>query len=844
MATLENRLKSDAKKRGVNFDLLRATILRSVYVEQWKNGAVRDVVGFLNDQVLPDLTDQIQRKLGKYQQGTPLEVERLKDVLVAVRDTVGDGLNVKVKDLLESKMLDLTKSEARWQVSALKKATESFGFDFKLPSGAVLKEIVSDRAPIGATIKEHLSHLSESATQEISRQLKIGVAMGESTDTLVSRVTGTPGAGFEDGVSQKVRRGVAATVRTSTNYVVNQAREETMRQNSDVVGKVKLVATLDDRTTLVCAARDGEVYPINEGPRPPFHPNCRTMVVPITKSAKELGLEGVLKEGDTSKLARESMNGEVPADVTYEEWLADQPEDVQRTVLGPARQELWKAGKVGLKDLVNDRQQVISLAELDARTGTPPEVPEVPEPPVPEADTPEQNERRLREAEAEARRREEEERLRRAEEERRLREAAEREALLRAQALEAQRELEAKLREAEEQKRAQEAASTPEAQEVKRYGEKLSQQFAEYKEKPVDASALREQLYKPETYTVKYGGKEELVERRPQGVAVYTPTAAEYNAVSEAVKLSKPTEEVFTKEDQKTLKAKVAEELQRADEKYKLQVNLGSTSYKNAKADIENRELAKAVCAKLGTRESTADRIVILNSAQTIPLKDRAAFIHTAAEVYDSYPPDITKVTPNVRLGASDAVAHATSSFEAVYSNNNDFTPFGRSTGDARGTVTFSQANVRKLGMKGCEAASAFSYQQNFLATPGARGTLHHEIGHTYHYKLEWGNDRTTADEPLSDHLLGPVHELLKTPGNTPSTYAKTNRKEAFAESWARVMVTPPKYWTKVDLKFTAYTARALKQRGLDYSFLRERLHSFTNVPADVREAFPDFNWK
>ena len=45
-----------------------------------------------------------------------------------------------------------------------------------------------------------------------------------------------------------------------------------------------MVATLDSRTSSVCRSLDGRVFPVDSGPRPPFHINCRTSFVLVLKA--------------------------------------------------------------------------------------------------------------------------------------------------------------------------------------------------------------------------------------------------------------------------------------------------------------------------------------------------------------------------------------------------------------------------------------------------------------------------------------------------------------------------------------------------------------------------------
>lgn len=70
-------------------------------------------------------------------------------------------------------------------------------------------------------------------------------------------------------------------VRTSTFAVASQAREEAYRANEDIIRGVIICAVLDGRTTNYCKSMDGTIFKLDEGPRPPFHPRCRTMQLQV-----------------------------------------------------------------------------------------------------------------------------------------------------------------------------------------------------------------------------------------------------------------------------------------------------------------------------------------------------------------------------------------------------------------------------------------------------------------------------------------------------------------------------------------------------------------------------------
>lgn len=358
----------------VNQRLLTQSVNRWVYMERFKGGVALKVRRFLDRELFPDLTGRLAERLERIgdrggEDFGPLMTDRLSGVTTMIGDVVKPKVTGELRELIEEELGGLAVSEARWQVATMRKVTEAFGLDYAMPSPSILRSIVTSRAPIGKTIEEHLEGISNFARDEVASQLRIGIAQGESVGRMITRVRGTLEANYADGIYEKVRGGVEAVVRTSTNFVVNQAREQTMAENADIVDRVQLVATLDTRTSPICRARDGEVYPVNEGPRPPFHPNCRTMAVPVTKSWDDLGLGDRFKKGDPQFDLRESIDGEVAGDITYEDWLGQQPKARQLEILGPARYDLWKREGLSLKDMIDTRGRTLTLDELDELTG-------------------------------------------------------------------------------------------------------------------------------------------------------------------------------------------------------------------------------------------------------------------------------------------------------------------------------------------------------------------------------------------------------------------------------------------------------------------------------------------
>lgn len=105
-------------------------------------------------------------------------------------------------------------------------------------------------------------------------------------------------------------------VRTEIAHAVETANLDEYEELG--VQEYQFIATLDDRTSEICAALDGEHFPIEaaeEGVNyPPMHPNCRSTTVPY--------IEGGLE----SRIARDLSTGKsylMDRFETYEEWAEE-----------------------------------------------------------------------------------------------------------------------------------------------------------------------------------------------------------------------------------------------------------------------------------------------------------------------------------------------------------------------------------------------------------------------------------------------------------------------------------------------------------------------------------------
>ena len=338
---------------SVNWKMKDRVIRHSVYIQGLAKAEQAKLARFLDRRLLPDLRRQVQDALAGSIPGLiPPSAQRLQDLDAAIGGLLRTHLGTAGSDLSKA-LSKVAINEGKWSSGLLAKAMEPLSVDFITPSPATLQAIVKEGV-IGKPMKEWFGGLAKGTQTKLRNQIAAGVALGESTPTIVRRVS----KGYAI-----TKRQAQTLVRTSVNHVSNQARMVTMQANTDTIKGWQFVATLDARTTDICMSHDGKFYKLNEGGNqyPPLHHQCRSTAVPVSKSWEELGLKG-LKAPPAG--FRASMNGQVPANVRYPQWLRAQPKSVRREILGPGRAELFDRGVVTVDKFVDADNKSRTLGQL------------------------------------------------------------------------------------------------------------------------------------------------------------------------------------------------------------------------------------------------------------------------------------------------------------------------------------------------------------------------------------------------------------------------------------------------------------------------------------------------
>jgi len=366
-----------------NEQLFDAANRHQTFLLRYGGTSSREIVTMLN-AAERDLINRIAKRvdrLGPAARST-LGSKRLRAILKDVREQTRD-LIAALHDTTRGNLVDLSMQEID---IASRRLNEAVGVELNnfRPSPENLRTLVDKRAVGGRTLRKWFTRLGADRLGRLESAINLGVIEGDSTADIVRRFKAA-----ED----VTRRSAKTMVRTHINHVANQAREALYDANSDIVEKVRWTSTLDGRTSSICKARDGNTYPLDSGPRPPAHPNCRSITTPVLKSWASLAKPGTLKPGrgaaDIDKLfqknlrkqglkpsqikkikrgARASMNGQVPGDLSYGDWLRRQPAGFQNDTLGKAKAKLFRDGGLSLDRFVEEPTgRGLTLAQIKTR---------------------------------------------------------------------------------------------------------------------------------------------------------------------------------------------------------------------------------------------------------------------------------------------------------------------------------------------------------------------------------------------------------------------------------------------------------------------------------------------
>jgi hypothetical protein len=323
--------------------------------------------------LLDNLADEITTQIAKINPtGTPratYQRQRLQKLLEAVRAAIKASYR-DTSTLMGREIRNVVDIESTWTGRAMNAATQAEFVDAGVTT-AQLSTLVSDVLIQGAPTKEWWARQAGGLADRFADAMRLGVSLGENNSALVDRVIGTNDT---PGIMNLAYQSAERLVRSSVQTAANVARDNTYDENADLLKAVAWSSTIDTRTSLWCITRDGLLYtpiehkPIDhsvpwlQGPGR-LHWGCRSTSIPIFKTWRDLGID----EDEVPDTTRASMDGQIPAQTTFEEWLRKQSATRQDTVLGEGRADLWRRDKITFRDLLDQSGRPLTTEELRAK---------------------------------------------------------------------------------------------------------------------------------------------------------------------------------------------------------------------------------------------------------------------------------------------------------------------------------------------------------------------------------------------------------------------------------------------------------------------------------------------
>lgn len=317
--------------------LIDSAIRLQVLLERVKAGETKQIDAFLRN-VDKDLRERLTR--GEITANQRARIDALlvevHEMLVALYDRHSAAYLERMAELSD----DLAGIETKSLAAALQ------GVDVASPVASTLRVAVtaaplSVRGPGGGMLLDRfVAKWGEADIERIEGTIRRGYFEGRTTEQVVRDLRGTKAANYGDGVLAVNRRHARTVAHTALQHVAHVARAQTWKANEDVIKGYRWVSTLDSQTSNQCMALDGQIFEVGDGPMPPAHPNCRSTVVAVSKTWRELGI-------DLDEIApgtRASEGGQVSATLSYFDWLKTQSAEFQIEALGETRAQLFRDG--------------------------------------------------------------------------------------------------------------------------------------------------------------------------------------------------------------------------------------------------------------------------------------------------------------------------------------------------------------------------------------------------------------------------------------------------------------------------------------------------------------------
>jgi len=313
----------------------------------------RHAESILRSDVLPILKKMRTDLSNRILNASPFQIARIQ-VLLKEIDSIIDTAITKIQPSLFESFQALGEYETQYATKLLDSSTvASVTIGAGLEPAVITAMLAKSKMYLGddkgQTVDDLIATFAKAVKKDIKSVITTGLTAGDTTDVIAKNMIALN--------STRTIDQARAVVLTVANHIGDKTRVATWEPYQELFNGMKYVATLDSRTTILCASRDGKIYPFKEAMALSRHYRCRSVLVPAIKEEYAL-----IKDG-----TRASMGGQVSAKLNYGQWLKTQPKSVIDEVLGVERSKLFRDGKLTLDRFVDKRGATYTLQELKAK---------------------------------------------------------------------------------------------------------------------------------------------------------------------------------------------------------------------------------------------------------------------------------------------------------------------------------------------------------------------------------------------------------------------------------------------------------------------------------------------
>jgi hypothetical protein len=245
-------------------------------------------------------------------------------------------------------------------------------FNNVILSPAQITQLVTEQTLNGKVLKDWIGSALAPDLEKIEEVIKTGAIMGDGYAATVKRLAKDLAVD-----NTKQLRDLETVVKTYNQSMAVKAQRDVYRGNKEVVEQVEWTAILEAGNVKTgrgtcprCIALDGMKWALDDTnvPSCPLHARCRCLLLPVTKTWKELGFDIDEMEKQYSPWFVKDENGNKiesgRTQQSYHEWFASRDKAFQDRAIGPTRAALFREGKLKLVEMVDQKGNLINVDKL------------------------------------------------------------------------------------------------------------------------------------------------------------------------------------------------------------------------------------------------------------------------------------------------------------------------------------------------------------------------------------------------------------------------------------------------------------------------------------------------